>query len=143
MVGKQLVPENPSTEASFAENNGETMPSALIYLCSPYTHPDGAVRQARFEAACRAVAALIRQGKAVISPIAHNHAICRYGLPRDWRVWQRHDLALLALCVEVVVLKLDGWQQSVGVRAEIAAARTLGKPVEFLAADSQAEEICS
>jgi len=119
------------------------MPSALIYLCSPYTHPDGAVRQARFEAACRAAATLIRQGKIVFSPIAHSHAICRYGLPLDWRFWRRHDLALLALCDEVVVLKLDGWQQSVGVRAEIAAARTLGKPVEFLAADSQAEEICS
>jgi len=32
---------------------------------------------------------------------------------------------------EVRVLKLDGWQRSVGVQAEIALARTLSKPVRL------------
>jgi len=50
----------------------------------------------------------------------------------DWQFWQRHDLAFLAFCDEMVVLKLPGWEESIGVRAEIAAARTLGKPVTFL-----------
>jgi len=36
------------------------------------------------------------------------------------------------MCGEVVVLKLSGWQESIGVQAEIAAARALGKPVTFL-----------
>jgi hypothetical protein len=38
------------------------------------------------------------------------------------------------------VLKLDGWQQSHEVQAEIAAARALGKPVTFLALNARAEE---
>ena len=108
----------------------------MIYLASPYTYDDPAVRQQRFEAACRAAAELILQGKTVFSPIAHSHAICRYGLPSDWQFWQRHDLALLALCEEVVVLKLDGWHQSVGVQAEIAAACALGKPVKFMSIET-------
>jgi hypothetical protein len=105
----------------------------VIYLASPYSHDDPAVRERRFEAACRAAAELIRQGRIIFSPIAHSHPLCRYGLPGDWEFWQRNATCHLALCDEVVVLKLDGWQQSVGVQAEIAMARALGKPVSFLA----------
>ena len=104
----------------------------MIYLCSPYTASDPAVRQARFEAACRATAELIRQGRRVFSPIAYSHGLCRYGLLADWQFWQRIDLDFLAMCSEVIVLKLCGWETSVGVQAEIAAARALGKPVTFL-----------
>jgi hypothetical protein len=32
----------------------------MIYLASPYSHPDPLVRKARFDAACRATADLIR-----------------------------------------------------------------------------------
>jgi nucleoside 2-deoxyribosyltransferase len=104
----------------------------VIYVASPYTHPDPAVREQRFDAACRAAAALIGRGNTVFSPVAHSHPLCRFGLPGDWQFWQRQDLALLAACDEAVVLKLDGWQQSRGVQAEIAAAKALGKPVRFL-----------
>ena len=111
-----------------------------IYLASPYSHPDPAVREFRFEAACRAAAELMRSGKSVFSPIVSSHPLCRYGLPLDWQFWQRHDLTFLTLCNELIVLKLDGWEQSVGVQAEIAAARALGKPVSFLSAGDRAEE---
>lgn len=107
----------------------------MIYLCSPYTHPDPEVRQARCDAACRAAAELMREGRTVFSPIAHSHAICRYGVPLDWRYWQRHGRRFLEVCDEVVVLKLDGWHKSVGVQAEIAIAQTLGKPVRFVDED--------
>lgn len=112
----------------------------MIYLASPYSHPDPAVRQQRFEAACRAAAAMIRQGQTVFSPIAHSHAICAFGVPLDWRFWSRHDRRYLEACDEVVVLMLDGWQESVGVQAEIAIARELGKPVTYLRMADQAEE---
>ena len=82
--------------------------------------------------ACRAAAELIRQGKTVFSPVAYSHAICQLGLPLDWAFWERHDLAFLKMCEEVVVLTIDGWQASVGVRAEIEAARSMEKPISFL-----------
>lgn len=112
----------------------------VAYLASPYSHSDPAVREARFEAACRATAALIRQGKIVLSPVVHSHPLCRFGLPGDWEAWQRQDLAHLEACDEVLVLKLDGWQQSRGVQAEIAMARALGKPVSFIEPNDVAEE---
>jgi len=112
----------------------------MIYLASPYSHPDPAVVERRFEAACQAAAALIRQGKTVFSPVAHSHAICRYGLPGDWRFWQRHDRKYLEACNEVVVLMLDGWQESVGVQAELVVARELDKPVSFLTINARVEQ---
>jgi hypothetical protein len=112
----------------------------LLYLCSPYTSPDPAIRQARFEAACLATAELMHSGRHVYSPIVASHPLCKHGLPVDWQFWREFDLRLLAMCDEVVVLKLDGWQRSIGIHAEIAAAKALGKPVSFLHANGQAEE---
>jgi len=104
----------------------------MIYLASPYSHPDQAVERQRFDAVCQAAAALMRRGVAVFSPIAHSHAIARLGLPTDWAFWQRYDRAFLAWCDELWVLKLSGWESSVGVRAEMAIAREMGKPVRLV-----------
>ena len=112
----------------------------MIYLASPYTHPDPVVIMRRYEAACCAAAELIRQGKTVFSAISHSHGIARYGLPIDWRFWERHDRRYLEACDEVVVLMLDGWRESVGVQAEIAIARELDKPVTLLAPTGHAVE---
>ena len=77
----------------------------------------------------------MRQGKLVFSPISHGHPICRYGVPLDWAYWERHGRRHLEVCDKVVVLMIDGWKESVGVQAEIAIARELGKPVSFLTPD--------
>ncbi len=104
----------------------------MIYLASPYSHPDPAVRELRFREACRAAAALLRAGHAVFSPIAYSHPLVAHGLPTDWSFWERHDREHLGRCDEVLVLMLDGWEESVGVREEIRIAREMGKPVRFL-----------
>jgi nucleoside 2-deoxyribosyltransferase len=106
----------------------------MIYLASPYSHPDPAVREQRYRAVCRATAALLRAGLVVFSPIAHSHALVQYGLPTEWPFWERIDHAYLERCDLLVVLMLDGWKASVGVQAEIAIARELGKPVSYLEA---------
>ena len=38
----------------------------------------------------------------------------------------------MSRCDELWCLTLDGWDKSVGVRAEVELARTLGKPVALL-----------
>jgi len=113
----------------------------MIYLASPYSHPDAAVRQRRYEAACRAAAELIRRGHVVFSPIAHGHAIAQHGLPMDWGFGERQDRRLLAACDELWVLKLDGWEHSRGVQAEIAIARAAGKPVRFVAERADPDQV--
>jgi nucleoside 2-deoxyribosyltransferase len=103
----------------------------MIYLACPYSHPDPAVRQERFRHACRAAAEMIRAGKVVFSPVTHSHPLVEHGLPTDWAFWERFDRFYLERCDEVV-LTLDGWEVSVGVRSEVAIAQGLGKPVRYL-----------
>jgi hypothetical protein len=112
----------------------------MIYLATPYSHQDATVCQQRFDAACCAAAVLIRQGKTAFSPVSHGHTICCHGVPSDWTFWQRLDRRFLEMCDEIIVLMLDGWRESVGVQAEVAIARELGKPITFLRVNGQAEE---
>jgi Nucleoside 2-deoxyribosyltransferase len=105
----------------------------VLYLASPYSDPAPAVREHRFRAACRATVALMRAGEIVFSPVVHSHPLTEDGLPTDWGFWERFDRQFLALCDELVVLMLDGWNESIGVQAEIRIATELGKPVRYLA----------
>ncbi len=104
----------------------------MIYLASPYSHPDPVVRQERFDAVCQAAAQLMRRGVAVFSPISHSHGITRFGLPTDWGFWRQYDTAFLSACRQLWVLMLPGWDTSVGVTAEIQLAGQLNKPVRYL-----------
>ena len=110
----------------------------MIYLASPYSHPDLAVREQRFHAACCAAAKLIRVGHVVISPVVHSHLIATQGLPTDWRFWERCDRTLLERCDHLVVLMLDGWHESEGVRAETALSKKRGIPIGYLLPEPRA-----
>ena len=111
----------------------------MIYLASPYTHPDPAIQEARFHAACRQAAEMLRCGIRVFSPIAYTHPIAAHGLPGDWSFWNDQDRAFLQMCSEVWVLMLDGWRESEGVQAEIEIALRLGKPVVYVEPDDTPE----
>ena len=114
-------------------------PAVMQYLASAYSHPDPAVRQYRYTAACKAAARLLQQGINVFSPMAHSLPIAQIGgLPETtWAFWEPFDREYIALSEKVVVLTLDGWDQSVGVQAEIKIARELGKPVTYLAPEPE------
>lgn len=110
----------------------------MIYLASPYTHPDAAVREQRFREACHTAAALMRVGHVVYAPVVHGHPLAEHGVPGDWRTWEQSGREHLARCDEVVVLVLDGWLESAGVAAEVQIAGELGKPVRYLALEALA-----
>ena len=108
----------------------------MIYLASPYTHDDPAVMQARYEAVCQAAAHFMGMGHHVYSPIAHSHGIAAYGLPTEWKFWQALDEDMIRRCDEVWVVMLDGWDESRGIRAEVAFAQAEGKRVFFMLPES-------
>jgi len=100
------------------------MQKPLIYLASPYSHPDPQMRHHRFVQVCRAAARLMQAGHIVFSPIAHSHSIAEYEeLPGNWEFWQEFCLATLGRCDQLWILCLDGWEVSTGVNAEIQIAR--------------------
>jgi hypothetical protein len=111
----------------------------LIYLATPYSDESAAVREERFQVVNRAAAVLMARGLPVYSPISHGHPISLAGeLPLGWDFWGAQCRAILAACEKLIVLKVPGWESSKGVTAEMALARELGLPVEFLDPDDLA-----
>lgn len=111
------------------------MRDQVTYLASPYSHPNPAVREQRYKAACAAAARLMARGETVFSPIAHSHPIAMHldpALVCDFRFWMAQDLPILAACSLLRVLRLDGWQESRGVGAEMRFAGMHGILTEFM-----------
>jgi hypothetical protein len=106
----------------------------MIFLASPYSHPDPAVREQRYVAACKAAAMLLRQGVDIVfSPIAHNHGIAIHGgLGLDADAWWEQSEAMLRVCDDVVVLMIPGWGESVGVQQEIRESRRFVCRVKYM-----------
>ena len=104
----------------------------LIYLASPYSHDDPEVRLGRFDAVCKMAGALMRT-HLVFSPIAHTHPIAVHcDLPLGFAYWAEFDRRMISMCDEVWILRLPGWDLSVGVLAEIEIAKLLKKPLHYV-----------
>lgn len=106
----------------------------LIYLASPYSHRDPAVKEARFVHACKAAAWLLTNFPEdnVFAPIPHSHPMAVHGnLRGDWTFWKRIDVDWLHRCNEFMILTLPGWEESTGVTDETAIARTLPNMERF------------
>jgi len=102
----------------------------MIYLSIPYA----GYEYLSFRVSCAVAAKLIEAGNTVVAPIVCGHAIVDQNhLPNyDCNFWLKHDLEMLHHCTQVAVVKLEGWEESVGVQAEIAEAKKLDIPVVYL-----------
>jgi hypothetical protein len=107
----------------------------LIYLGCPYSHPNPHVKTQRFEAVTKVASKMMAKGEFVFSPISHTHPIAMVGnLPGGWEFWKAYDEIYLRMSRKMIVLMLDGWQESVGLTAEIELSKKLGIEVEYMAA---------
>lgn len=117
--------------------------SCLIYLASPYASgldtslmdrfDIAQTKRNRFEAAIKATRELTHLGYNVYSPIVHNHPLVKdEPTMQNWPFWEWRDLSMLKRCDELYVLTLEGWQDSVGVTAEITFATSKHLPVWFI-----------
>ena len=104
----------------------------IEYLSIPYTHSDPFVRAYRFEVANKIAAALMLEGRIILSPISMSHPMSVYGLPGDWDFWQDYDEAYVKASGKILVVKLEGWKKSVGVKAEIKLAKKYKIPVSYI-----------
>jgi hypothetical protein len=56
----------------------------------------------------------------------------RYTLPTGYDYWKSRDRLLVSRCDGIMVAKMDGWKESIGVQDEIQCARELGLPVYYI-----------
>ncbi len=103
----------------------------IEYLAIPYSDNSESVMDFRAEISDAICADLMKQGRIVFAPISSCHHIAKkYGLPRDWKFWQRLDEEFVRICKKIIVVTLDGWETSTGVQAEIKLAKKYGLEYE-------------
>lgn len=77
-------------------------------------------------------AKLISRGDNIVSPMTLEPAL-QYdsSIPYSWEYWSRYGKKMLGICNKLVVVKLPGWDTSVGVQGEIEIAKQLGLEIEY------------
>jgi hypothetical protein len=80
----------------------------------------------------------MQAGVVVFSPLSHSVPIAEFledvflkGMTLH-EFWMRQDLFLLDLCNELLIIGMDGWQQSEGVREEMFFALKKNKPITLI-----------
>ena len=117
------------------------MKRPIIYLACPYSHADWQTRLDRFAASADAAAMLIRKGLVVYSPITMTHPIDvvlaenQSSMGSDY--WVDFDESFMDVCAEMLILTLDGWRGSSGIKREIAYFETQGKKISLMSRDGK------
>jgi hypothetical protein len=104
----------------------------VIYVACPYWHRKSSVKTFRVIAASLVTSTLISEGFVALSPLTHSSMLqlnTEITKPED--VWRSHGLALLERCDRVLVVCMDGWKESEGVKLETELALALHIPVTF------------
>lgn len=110
----------------------------MIYLASPYSHPDPLVMKTRFLLAEQVTAGLLATCQWTYSPIVHCHELAsKYKLPTDFNYWKAYNLHMLRRAESFAVLTIPGWQESKGVTGELDAWQEWGGSVDFINAEGR------
>lgn len=106
----------------------------MIYLASPYSHPDPFEREHRYVTVLKVLTEQFLAKRIwAYSPIVHCHELAKVStLPKDMEFWSDYNHHMLSLCEELVVVRMDGWESSRGVKAEILWAEGMNIPVRYL-----------
>jgi hypothetical protein len=117
----------------------------LIYLASPYSHPDPAIRQQRYEAVLKSTADLISRGFHVFSPITYIHSIVEHLMATkdetrftDYYLFKNgedFDTDMIRHCEAFWILTINGWKESIGVKVETELAKKLKLPISHVDID--------
>lgn len=110
---------------------------SFVYLASPYTHKDQAIRRDRYIQAKYYTAYALVNGIHLYSPIVHCHELAmEFNLPKDFLFWKAYNSAMLAKSSRVSILCIPGWEESKGVSYEKDLAQQLCIPIDYILSDT-------
>ncbi len=105
----------------------------LIYLASPYSHPNDDVREMNYKIISKIAAEMVSEGHVVLSPISYGHNLLKFcDMPSDWEFWYNFCVTFLLKCDELMVIKMPGWDISRGVLEEIEIAKNHNIKINFI-----------
>ncbi|MFP9230242.1 DUF1937 family protein [Pectobacterium cacticida] len=95
-----------------------------IFLACPYSHPDENVINQRFLACNNVAAKIIASGHAVFSQVTMSHPINlafeNIDKANIGKIWAPVDAIFMDVMEELIILDLEGWDKSAGIKREIA-----------------------
>lgn len=115
----------------------------MLYLAAPYNHPEPEVVERRMSMVYAKILTLMNDGHVVVSPLLNDPLVKIGQLPTAWSYWQRYSETLLSSCERMVVLNLEGWDQSTGIAGEIDFCRKRSIPVEHHEIDQPLSSLIS
>ena len=105
----------------------------MLYLACPFTHSEPSIREYRYRMSCIAAAKLMRHGIVVFNPLSHSVPINEFLSDVDsHEFWMSMDLPILQRSTELLILGLEGWTKSRGVRSEMFEAMAYAKPITLI-----------
>ena len=114
----------------------------IEYLATPYTHDSEDVMGFRAAVSDAVAAHLTKQGRIIFPPIScYHHIAKKYKLSTDYKYWQKLDEEFLKISKTLIIITLDGWEESAGVTWERGIAAKYGIPEEFFDPAEQVREV--
>jgi hypothetical protein len=106
----------------------------MIYVASPYSSDFRETRQRRYEAVRDWIAACQSEyDEPLYSPIVHWHEAAAYNhLPTDAAFWWSMNKQMIDIANRLIVLGIDGYEESKGVNQEIEYWKQEGYDVEYI-----------
>lgn len=105
----------------------------MIYIACPYSHENTAVREHRYRMSCIAASKLFQAGIVAFNPLANSVPAVEFGgIDLAHSEWMSIDIPILLRSDEVLILGLDEWTQSKGVRMELCKALSNAKPITLI-----------
>ena len=116
----------------FMTNRPKVLSGESWYIASPCSHEDPAVVESRVAAAKRVEVFMTENysGITVYVPIASTTEQQKRGV-KPKKGWYLYDFGILAKADRLIVLMLDGWEDSIGVALEIAFALGKGLSISY------------
>ncbi|MDA9189383.1 DUF1937 family protein [bacterium] len=108
---------------------------SFFYISNPY---NGTADQKndRAKIAASVCARLLKSGVYAWSPIVHNHAMPKefedLSIEQRRSLFLNFDFTLLLASKGMIVLKMDGWEESYGVKKEIELCGKKDIPIYYL-----------
>lgn len=106
-----------------------------IFLACPYSHSDDNVMQKRFIACNRVAATIVEAGHAVFSQVSMSHpinaALEKTEKNNIGKIWAPVDAIFLDVMDELIVIDIDGWDKSTGIKREIEFYQSRGQRVSL------------
>lgn len=129
MYGGIPTRKSQMTDDAFNTRSALVIPNGIAYLATPYSRMPDIDRA--FQQASRIAAHLSLSGITLFCPIAHSHPMVRAaGLDhRNPAVFAALNKFMLDKCASLIVVHMDGWRESDGMREEIEFFERTHKPI--------------